>query len=89
MNSMSTSHSQNPGQYEIRIKGHLESRWAGWFDGMSLTTESDGTTVLSGPVVDQSALHGLLQKVRDMGLTLLSVTQRESDQPVAPSTPRP
>ena len=68
MNAMSTSRSHDPGEYEIRVKGHLDPRWAAWFDGMSLTTESDGTTVLSGPVVDQSALHGLLQKVRDVGL---------------------
>ena len=81
MTSMSTSHSHDPGLYEIRIKGHLNSRWAGWFDGMSLTTEGDGTTVLSGPVVDQSALHGLLQKVRDIGLPLVSVTRTDDENP--------
>jgi len=74
----------NPGRYEIRLKGHLESRWAAWFDGLSLTNESDGTTIISGPVVDQAALHGLLQKVRDLGLPLVSVTQVEPDQPNAP-----
>jgi hypothetical protein len=88
MNAMSTSRSHDPGEYEIRVKGHLDPRWAAWFDGMSLTTESDGTTVLSGPVVDQSALHGLLQKVRDVGLPLVSVTQLGPDQPDTPSTPR-
>jgi hypothetical protein len=64
-----------PGRYEIRIAGHLDSRWAAWFDGLSLTNQSDGTTILRGAVVDQAALHGLLQKVRDVGLPLLSVTQ--------------
>ena len=64
-----------PGRYEIRLNGRLDSRWATWFDGLSLSHESDGTTVLSGPVIDQAALHGLLSKVRDLGLPLISVTQ--------------
>ena len=59
--------------YEIRLAGHLDQRWAAWFDGLTLTHQSDGTTVLQGPVVDQAALHGLLQKVRDLGLPLISV----------------
>jgi hypothetical protein len=63
------------GRYEIRIRGRLSSRWATWFDGMTLTAVSDGTTVLEGPVVDQAALHGVLHKVRDTGLPLLSVNQ--------------
>ena len=63
--------------YEIRIKGHLDGRWAAWFDGMSLTSLSDGTTVINGPVADQAALHGLLQKLRDIGMPLLSVTAKE------------
>ena len=63
------------GRYEIRLKGHLASRWAARFDGMSLTTHDDGTTLIEGDVVDQSALHGLLRTVRDIGLPLLSVTQ--------------
>ena len=63
------------GQYEIRLKGHLEARWATWFGGVSLTQESDGTTVIRGPVIDQAALHGLLSKVRDLGLTLIAVTR--------------
>jgi hypothetical protein len=62
--------------YEIRLEGHLEARWANWFDGLTLTHESDGTTVLSGPVVDQAALHGLLGKVRDLGLPLIAVHRR-------------
>ena len=65
-----------PGQYEIRLKGHLEPRWADWFDGLTLTQESDGTTVLRGSVVDQAALHGLLGKVRDLGLPLIAVNRR-------------
>jgi hypothetical protein len=73
------------GRYEIRLKGHLDSRWAAWFDGLSLTNESDGTTIIHGPVADQAALHGLLQKVRDLGLALVSVTQVESDQPNGPT----
>ena len=61
--------------YEIRIAGHLDAHWADWFDGMSITLEEDGTTLLSGPVPDQPALFGLLRKVRDLGLPLVSVNQ--------------
>ena len=68
------------GQYEIRLKGHLEARWAAWFDGLSLTQESDGTTVIRGSVIDQAALHGLLSKVRDLGLPLISVIQVDPKQ---------
>ena len=71
----SAGHSHGAGRYEIRLKGHLDPRWAAWFDGLTLTHDSDGTTVIHGPVVDQAALHGLLQKVRDLGLPLVSVTQ--------------
>ena len=78
--------SRQPGRYEIRLKGHLDARWAAWFDGLTLTHESDGTTLIHGPVVDQAALHGLLQKVRDTGLPLVSVTQVEPDQPDVPTT---
>jgi hypothetical protein len=60
-------------KYEIRVEGHLDTRRAAWFDGLTLTHETDGTTVLHGPVVDQAALHGLLQKVRDLGVPLVSV----------------
>jgi len=59
--------------YRIRIQGHLDQRWASWFDGMTVTHEADGTTLLAGDVADQAALHGLLQRVRDTGLTLISV----------------
>jgi hypothetical protein len=71
------------GEYTIRLQGHLSSRWSDWFDGLTLTCEGDGTTLLQGPVVDQAALHGLLQKVRDTGLPLISVT------PVEPGSTRP
>jgi hypothetical protein len=59
--------------YEIRLKGHLEARWAEWFDGLSINLDDNGNTLLSGPVADQAALHGILKKVRDLGLPLLSV----------------
>jgi hypothetical protein len=62
-------------QYEIRVTGHLDSRWAAWFDGLSLSRADDGTTVIRGPIPDQAALHGVLQKLRDLGIPLISVTQ--------------
>ena len=70
-----TQDHHEPGQYEIRLKGHLDDKWADRFAGLSFTLESDGTTILSGPVVDQAALYGLLRNVRDLGLPLLSVIQ--------------
>ncbi len=63
--------------YEIRLKGQLEPRWVKWFDGLAITLEEDGNTLLSGQVADQAALHGLLKKVRDVGLPLLSVNAVE------------
>ena len=66
--------SDAPAHWEIRLKGHLDARWAGWFEGLTLTREHDGTTAQRGPVADQTALHGLLSKVRDLGLPLVSVT---------------
>ncbi len=62
-------------QYEIHVKGHLGPRWTAWFDGLSVTNVDGGMTVIRGSVVDQAALHGLLQKLRDIGLPLVSVTQ--------------
>lgn len=59
--------------YQIRVKGWLDLRWAGWFDDLTLTHRADGTTLLSGPVADQAALHGLLNKIRDLGLPLIAV----------------
>ena len=84
MSDASASHLNRPGRYEIRIKGHLGSRWALWFDGMTLTTEGGGTTCLEGPVVDQAALHGLLSKLRDTGLPLLSVLRADPTQATWP-----
>ena len=66
------------GRYEIRLSGHLHERWAAWFDGLSVTHRDDGTTVISGPLADQAALHGLLQRVRDLGLPLISVTELDA-----------
>ena len=68
-------------QYEVRVRGHLGSRWAAWFDGLRLVAEDDGTTVIRGPLVDQAALHGLLQKLRDVGIPLVSLTQLPTDAP--------
>ena len=76
----STEAHDEPGWYEIRLKGHLDARWADRFAGLSFTHASDGTTILSGPVVDQAALYGLLRKVRDLGLPLLSVVQVDPKQ---------
>ena len=61
--------------YQIRVKGHLGPRWAGRFGDVSITLEDDGETLLTGPVVDQAALHGLLRKVRDLGMPLLSAVR--------------
>jgi hypothetical protein len=74
------------GRYEVRLKGHLDTRWAAWFDGLSLSLESDGTTLIHAPLADQAALHGLLQKVRDTGLPLVSVTHINPDEAPGRST---
>ncbi|MFY9571029.1 MAG: hypothetical protein WAV20_06510 [Blastocatellia bacterium] len=69
----------NPSQpmvYQIRVKGHLGSQWTDWFGGLTVTLEDNGETLLTGPVVDQAALHGLLKKVRDLGMPLVSVVQK-------------
>jgi hypothetical protein len=75
---MSTPH---PSWYEIHLQGRLDPRWATSFDGMALTSGADGTTVIRGPVADQSSLHGLLARLRDLGLPLLSVAQVEPEEP--------
>ena len=69
-----------PGRYEIRIKGHLAARWTDWFEGLTITALDNGETLLAGSVVDQAALHGVLRKVRDLGLPLLSVMRVEPAQ---------
>ena len=71
----STDDPDQPGLYEIRVKGHLDRRWTAWFDGLTLDREADGTSIIRGAVADQAALHGLLQWVRDSGLPLVSVTR--------------
>lgn len=71
-------------QYEIRVEGHLTERWAAWFDGLAVISQDDGTTVIRGSVIDQAALHGLLQRLRDIGIPLISVTPVEE-----PDTERP
>lgn len=70
--------------YQIKIKGHLDQQWSGWFDNLTITHQSNGETLLSGPVVDQAALYGLLLKIHNLNLTLLSLDRVEGDQ--VPST---
>lgn len=65
-------------RYEIRLQGQLDARWSDWFEGFTLTSESDGTTTLTGPVIDQAALHGLLRRVGDLGVTLISLNRSTS-----------
>jgi hypothetical protein len=84
MSDTTTGRHPDAGQYEIRLKGHLDSRWAAWFDGLILTHDRDGTTVVSGPVADQPAPARPAEEVRDVGLPLISVTQVDPDQPDAP-----
>ena len=77
----------DPGQpmvYQIRIKGHLSHQWTDWFGGVTITLEDNGDTLLTGPVIDQAALHGLLKKVRDLGMLLVSVIRVEPGQAAAP-----
>jgi hypothetical protein len=81
MSEIPAGHQPDPGRYEIRLKGHLDARWAAWFDGLTLTRGNDGTTTIHGPVADQAALHGLLQKARDLGLPLISVKHIDPDHP--------
>jgi len=73
-----------PNIFQIRIKGQLARRWVNWFEGMSITLEDNGDTLITGPVADQAALHGLLKKVRDLGMPLISVNRVKSGQAKPP-----
>jgi len=73
------THSAGDDCYEIRLRGRLDPRWASWFDGMVVSADDDGCTLIRGPVADQAALHGLLARLRDLGLPLLSVSQLPPD----------
>jgi hypothetical protein len=77
---MGRSSTADAGRYQIRLEGRLDPRWAAWFDGMTLSPQGDGTTIIQGLVGDQSALHGLLIKVRDTGLPLISVARITPDE---------
>ena len=85
MSEIPTDRYDRQGRYEIRLKGHLDTRWAAWFDGLTLTHHSDGSTIIGGPVADQAALYGLLQKTRDLGLPLISVNYVEPGHPRMPT----
>ena len=76
---MSNNQNEEAMIYQIRIEGQLGEQWTDWFEGLTITQEEDGTTVLTGPVLDQSALHGLLKKVRDLGTPLVSVNRMGAD----------
>jgi hypothetical protein len=89
MNYLLDGQDPGAGRYEIRVQGHLAPRWAAWFDGMSVSAHGDGTTVIHGIVADQSALHGLLRQISDIGLPLISVTPTAPDKPTTPRTTRP
>jgi hypothetical protein len=80
--SVTSFPSSSPQRYEIRVSG-LDARWATWFDGMTLTSTDDGSTVIRGALADQAALHGILRRVRDAGLPLISITPLD-DQPDTP-----
>ena len=70
----------NAQYYEIRLEGQLDSQWTDWFGGLSISLDDNGDTLLTGPVVDQAALHGLLKRVRDLGMTLIAVNQVQSQE---------
>ena len=78
--SIPKTDSGQPMIYQIRIKGHLGHQWTDWFEGLTITQEENGDTLLTGPVVDQAALHGLLKKVRDLGMPLLSIDRVHPNQ---------
>jgi hypothetical protein len=83
--SNSSDEKAEPLIYQIRIKGHLDRKWADWFSGLSITSLDNGEALLTGPVLDQAALHGLLRKVRDVGLPLVAVIRIEPEQVDGPN----
>jgi hypothetical protein len=89
VNSATTGPPLGSSWYAVRLQGRLDRRWSVWFDGLTLTAGDDGTTTLRGPVVDQAALHGLLARLRDLGLPLISVTQLEPDPATRPNPDDP
>jgi len=72
-----------PTIYKIRIKGELDSQWTDWFEGLTVTLDENGDTLMTGPVIDQAALHGLLKKIRDLGIPLISVCPGRTDNPAS------
>ena len=82
------TNTSQPIVYQIRIKGHLDREWSDWFEGLTITLENNGDTLLTGPVIDQAALHGLLKKVRDLGMPLVSVSPVESGPPTSGPAPQ-
>jgi hypothetical protein len=84
MTETTRGRSSDSSRYEIHIGGRLAPRWATWFDGMTLTAAADGTTILSGSVADQAALHGVLAQIRDLGLPLIAVTRLDTKPPRRP-----
>lgn len=82
-----TGNKRGPARYEIRIQGHLASRWTGWFSDLAITLAADGTTLIAGVVVDQAALHALLRKIRDLGVPLLSLRRVDTDSKHSPLDP--
>jgi len=85
-NYQPTIEPKDPMFYQIRLKGHLDAQWTDWFAGLTVSLQENGDTLLTGPVVDQAALHGLLKKIRDLGMPLLSVITVEPEQPTLTET---
>ncbi len=83
---INTSPSGDTNHYEIRVSSRLDTRWSAWFDGLVLTPQADGTTVIEAEAIDQAALHGLLRQIRDAGLGLVSVTRIDSIPGIAPTS---
>jgi hypothetical protein len=85
-----TAPGPSPGcRYAIRVEGHLDSHWSDWLEGMTITLEESGVTRLEGVLIDQAALHGLLNKLRDLRLTIVTLERLSADDPAAPSSPQP